>query len=219
MVYVMSDVHGQLGMFESMLSEICFSEDDVLYVLGDVIDRGEYGVEILQRIMISSNMRLIRGNHEQMCLDALSGNNYMFDVWMNNGGGVTCRRLMKLSDNLRHEILAYLDGLLEFMDIDVAGRSFYFVHAFPGETSHERLWSRPSYLKPYRHGDSTIILGHTPTFEFHANRLSYLRSVAHMEMFHGDGFIGIDCGCASPGGVYKGCLGCLRLDDMAEFYV
>ena len=35
-----------------------------------------------------------------------------------------------------------------------------------------------------------------------------------MRIYHGNQMIGIDCGCA-----YKdGRLGCLRLDDMKEFY-
>ncbi|WP_419013019.1 metallophosphoesterase [Dysosmobacter sp.] len=34
----MSDIHGDLDRFQKMLKEIAFSDADVLYVLGDVID-------------------------------------------------------------------------------------------------------------------------------------------------------------------------------------
>ena len=38
--YVVSDLHGQYKLFKKGLKEIGFSEDDMLYVIGDVIDRG-----------------------------------------------------------------------------------------------------------------------------------------------------------------------------------
>jgi len=43
MIYVMSDIHGQAGAFYKMLKKICFSDNDQMYVLGDVIDRGPDG--------------------------------------------------------------------------------------------------------------------------------------------------------------------------------
>ena len=40
MIYVMSDLHGRLDLFEKMLDKINFSEDDKLFVLEDMVDRG-----------------------------------------------------------------------------------------------------------------------------------------------------------------------------------
>ena len=40
MIYVTSDLHGYpLKKFREMLSKVGFSDDDFLFVLGDVIDR------------------------------------------------------------------------------------------------------------------------------------------------------------------------------------
>ena len=50
-IYCMSDIHGELDKFERMLDLIHFSDEDHLYILGDVIDRGALGVDILRRIM------------------------------------------------------------------------------------------------------------------------------------------------------------------------
>ena len=36
--YVMGDIHGEADRFHAMLKKILFSEDDVLILLGDVID-------------------------------------------------------------------------------------------------------------------------------------------------------------------------------------
>ena len=47
----MSDIHGNLDRFEKVLKQIDLQDDDKVYILGDVIDRNPYGIEILLRIM------------------------------------------------------------------------------------------------------------------------------------------------------------------------
>ena len=47
MIYVLSDIHGRLDRFEKMLRMIDLRDDDTLYILGDVIDRGKDGIRIL----------------------------------------------------------------------------------------------------------------------------------------------------------------------------
>ena len=92
-VFAVSDLHGQFHMFEKLLEKISFSEDDFLYVLGDAIDRGEGGIEILLKVMESENMDLLIGNHEFMMLnsialdgstDELPGRNK--DLWLYRNG-------------------------------------------------------------------------------------------------------------------------------------
>ena len=69
--YVVSDVHGEDDRWKAMLEKIHFSAQDTLYILGDVVDRGPHGVEILQEIMRTPNMKMLLGNHEFMCRDIL----------------------------------------------------------------------------------------------------------------------------------------------------
>ena len=71
MTYCVSDIHGEAARFTELLDKINFSDSDTLYVLGDVIDRGAHGVEILRRIKDTPNMQMLMGNHERMCLDTL----------------------------------------------------------------------------------------------------------------------------------------------------
>ena len=40
-IYCISDIHGKRDAFYEMLKKINFKEEDHLYVLGDVIDRGK----------------------------------------------------------------------------------------------------------------------------------------------------------------------------------
>ena len=61
MLYVMSDIHGHLQRFESIMEQIKLGEGDHLFVLGDVIDIHPDGIQILQklfRIYSSQDIRL-----------------------------------------------------------------------------------------------------------------------------------------------------------------
>ncbi len=54
-----------------MLKKINFSDDDTLYVLGDVVDRGERSIDVLLDMMNRTNVFPIIGNHELMVLELL----------------------------------------------------------------------------------------------------------------------------------------------------
>ena len=49
--YVMSDIRGQFDAFMEVLELIGFADDDELYILGDVIDRGTKSIECIKWIM------------------------------------------------------------------------------------------------------------------------------------------------------------------------
>lgn len=72
MIYCMADLHGERDFFLRMLEQIRFSDTDHLYILGDVIDRGTGGIDLLEQIMEAPNMTMLLGNHEQMCLSTLA---------------------------------------------------------------------------------------------------------------------------------------------------
>ena len=69
--YAVSDLHGHMDVFEKGLERIGFSEADMLYVIGDAIDRGPDGIKILEYIKDHKNMDLLIGNHEFMMLNAV----------------------------------------------------------------------------------------------------------------------------------------------------
>ena len=78
MTYVISDLHGDFERYQAMLEKINFDEDrDVLFVLGDVIDYGEGGFQILLDMCSRPNVYPILGEHEVMAfplLQKLGGN-------------------------------------------------------------------------------------------------------------------------------------------------
>ena len=238
MIYVMSDIHGNLRRFESVLAQIGLQPEDTLYILGDVIDRHPDGIRILRRIMATPNMHMLLGNHEYMMLRAL-GEPYdeadreagldpeaCLALWYRNGGGVTHRYLKRISKAVRRELFAYLKALPLNIDITVDGKAYKLVHGGPEEAfadnrdirypnaTHFSVWKRwqPEDALP---GGYTMIFGHTPT--------RYFQEAKPMTIYHGKARIGIDCGSGYPETPDSelhgyGRLACLRLDDGREFY-
>jgi serine/threonine protein phosphatase 1 len=64
MTYAMSDIHGCYDKYMQMLEKIKFCDNDTLYVLGDIIDRGTQPVKILQDMSMRANVIPVMGNHE-----------------------------------------------------------------------------------------------------------------------------------------------------------
>ena len=56
MIYVLSDLNGCFNAYNKMLDKIGFCDDDILYVLGDVVDYGRHSVKLLEDMMFRPNV-------------------------------------------------------------------------------------------------------------------------------------------------------------------
>lgn len=220
MVYIMSDIHGQYKAFMEMIEKIKFTENDMLYILGDIIDRGPEPFQIYEYIISHKNVNLLMGNHEKMMIDSLGQSikgMAFIEIWYYNGGYITHKEFRKLPREKRNEILEYFKGLPYYYIINKNGKKFILCHAGlkinKSKSIEENiensiknddiLWLRPSSDKVDGY---TIIHGHTPT--------GYIYNDFKIYISPDEKEINTDCGCA--GDVR---LGCLRLDDMKEYYV
>ena len=64
MDYCISDIHGYYGLFCRLLEKIKFSDGDVIYVCGDMVDKGTESVRLLKTLLYMPNAHCILGNHE-----------------------------------------------------------------------------------------------------------------------------------------------------------
>ena len=119
--YVMSDIHGQFDAFMRMLKQIDFTENDELYILGDVVDRGSKSIECIKWIMEQDNVLTLLGNHELM----------LYDGYINDGV-VLYQSLTEVRENLSKEeqtkIMNWIEDMPECKLITVNGRKFYLNH-------------------------------------------------------------------------------------------
>ena len=161
--YVMSDLHGEADRFHAMLNKIGFSEDDTLIILGDVIDRGPYGIDLLLEIMDMPNVSMLLGNHEYMMLQYLSPGATGTEVrrWNRNGNAPTLAAYLKQKAKVQHRIVSYLRGLPAHIELDAKGNRFNLVHGFPGENEYDEVWRRPEIDAVNPKPGCQVIIGHT----------------------------------------------------------
>ena len=233
MIYVTSDLHVySLESFRRLLAQAGFRQEDYLFVLGDVIDRGEHGAELLLWLTEQPNVELILGNHEAMLLaceflfeevtdeslDRLTSERFdLLGNWLQNGGGPTLsglRKILKESPELMEGILDYLRDAPLYEIVEVQGKRFVLVHAglenfrldrdLDDYSPEELLFGRPALDTAY-YPDATVVFGHTPTV--------YYGEEYRGKAVRTDTWICIDTGAAMGGSPML-----LRLDDMKEFY-
>lgn len=217
MVYCMSDIHGEIEKFHAMLQLIQFSKEDTLYILGDAIDRKPDGISILQEIIATPNIVMLRGNHEQMCYDTLSSKNTYGakELWKQNGGRSTYREMVYYMTAIgRKQILEFIAQMPTQVNIKVGSHKFCLVHGWPSHDEDQRLWGRPMDGLGIMWSEDVIpIIGHTPTIYLYPNDGKSPFHIYRSPF----GYVAIDCGCGNDTGRRR--LACLRLDDMQEFYV
>ncbi len=236
MIYVVSDLHGQYELFRRLLKKIEFAQDDVLFVLGDCVDRGPMSIQILKEMKDSANIELLIGNHECMMLRALNPDGSIrdmedFSLWANyNGGDITHRQFLELPEAERAELYNWLLTRKLTTILEMGGQKYYLTHALPDErfidfaikdVPIEDVW-KIVWNSPYRDNDGTkcsfldypqdgiTVMGHVPVVRCHHKDLS-----PHEQM----NTTNIDGGCSMEGWSetqYTGVL-ILRLDDMKSF--
>ena len=239
MTYVMSDIHGQYDAFLDILQKIKFSNEDKLYILGDIVDRGNKSFEIYEYILSHKNIELIMGNHEKMIVDYAKSVGYdiknqqkrfltkhsfnCFHIWMGNGGTTTFKQLKEKPSEIIEDFINDLSELPYYKKVEINNKKYFLCHSKPifyngfsfNESIEENIknediiWNRDLYDEIIPE-NYIIIHGHTPVY--YQNR-----GEENMEdliyYYPSKNIINIDCGCAG-----KRKLGCMRLEDEEEFY-
>lgn len=227
MTYVLSDIHGRIDPYHRMLKRIHFSENDNLYILGDIIDRNPDGIEIMKEVMDRKNIHMLLGNHEYMMANTLSTDvsdvyqwEEYYDLWAMNGGEVTFDAYYKESIPMQNRILSYIYSLPLEIEITTGDHSFLLVHAAPSfiykpgmkgyrDKTEFAVWERISPWEKVDFPQDFMICGHTPTRHFNNKK--------PMEVFQSRNIIWIDCGCAY--GIERGGrLACLSLENRKIYY-
>jgi len=183
-----SDIHGHVKTFRTMVEKVVqLTHEDELYLLGDYIDRGpdSKGVidYILQLKQAGYTVRCLRGNHEEMMLQARWSERY-HDMWTHNGGQATLRsfRVLNSLKEIPERYWWFLDKLEYYIELDDyflvhAGFDFRLYDPFnveEKEACNGMLWIRPWTW--YNRVDEEllegkmIVHGHTPTAELEIRR-------------------------------------------------
>lgn len=234
MIYVISDIHGCYDEYMELLEKIRFSDEDELYVLGDVVDRGPEPIKVLQDMMLRPNVYPVIGNHDYVALRILQKlnveiqeenvDNYLSEkdmldyfYWIKDGGKTTAEKFQKLSPDEKEEILEYIKEFSLYEEVYLNEKKYILAHAdihgyedwksFEDYALADFIFYRADYQKRYSSDENTVIVtGHTPTFLIREDRLPLI--------YNENGHLAIDCGC-----VYGERLAAYCLDNGKTEYV
>jgi len=229
MTYVVSNLHGNMEKFQKLLDDVAFTENDVMYVLGDIVDYGEDPMGLLCDLSMRFNVLPIVGEHDLRALKLLKALDEMLreggmpdaevlgqmTEWISEGGQKTIEGFKALDEEMREGVLDYLADMALYEEVTVGGRKYLLVHAgiadfdpdmpldeyMPEDFIREPLDMEREYFE-----DATVIVGHVPA--------DSLPGADAGMIYYGEGSINIDGGLA-----YGGKLACLCLDNGKEYYV
>lgn len=226
MNYVTSDIHGCYDQYLRLIQHLDLKEDDRLYILGDLVDRGDGGIEIIKDVMKRKNVISLLGNHDYYALIflkrfAMQDHNSeeerlkeAFRLWLEDGGAETFSAFSKLDDNEKWSVLSFLNSLPYYEMKLINGQRFLLSHTVCEKAKmldiekcgrRDFLVGEPEYDKCYFE-DMTIVTGHTPT--------GFIDPEYTGRIWKGNRHIAVDCGA-----VFGNPLGCICLDTMEEIYV
>lgn len=173
-IWVVGDLHGCRAQLDAQLLQHHFDvQQDLLLSVGDLIDRGPDSPGCLQ-LLSEPWFRGVRGNHEQMALAALAGDDPM--LWMMNGGEWFWQLKGAELISVRHALKRCAELPL-ILHLTLADRVVVIAHAdYPASQYqlgqevdwHQVVWSRDRLGRHQRgrsaaiDGASDFYFGHTP---------------------------------------------------------
>jgi len=184
------DIHGCRESMVALLEKLRPYYDRTFVFVGDYIDRGPASKQVVDYLLDFQqevDCVFLRGNHEQMLLDAFERNDTA--MWMMNGGRSTLESydILESGGSLPEEHEQFYKKTRLYYDAD----DYFFVHAglSPAKTiaqsleneeeRQEFLWER-SHLNAFETPwEKTVVFGHTP----------------RPRPLQKDKMIGIDTGC------------------------
>ena len=167
------DIHGCLKSVRALWQTIVDHKEVIFVFVGDYIDRGPDSkgvIDFLMEIQSKHNCVFLRGNHEQMLLDALDHDS--MDHWLRNGGDTT---LASYGSGLNIENIpqSHID-FIRNTELYLDTEDYFFSHAgAPPDMKIEMsinspelhdyfLWGREHLNSLSTSWEKTVVFGHTP---------------------------------------------------------
>jgi serine/threonine protein phosphatase 1 len=194
-VYAIPDIHGYREMLDAALHLVAGDGGDEAHIvfLGDYVDRGPDSRGVLQTLIdgiaAGRDWTALRGNHDQMFLDALEGRMEpeRFQWWMqgNLGGRETLASFGVDTPAYRGDWRQKIPGLhrqfLSTLPYTYQTEELFLCHAgiSPGtplerQVPEDLMWIREPFLYDTRDHGKLVVHGHTPVDapQHHGNRVA-----------------------------------------------
>jgi len=205
LIAIIGDIHGCYYTLMNLYTKLLLLEINLVYSVGDLIDRGKYSKEVVQ-FCIDKEIKPVKGNHEDMMVLAIDNpyqkaySMYGYsnkEMYLLNGCNKTMRSYINSEDEDTFDVFAkeikrygHFDYLKKLpMKQETDGIIISHAGIVNGEPEMKLLWNRdiPSKLNKYQ------VFGHTS------------RRECKIE----DHYACIDTGC-----VYGGYLSAIVIDSL-----
>ncbi len=212
---VIGDIHGCINTFKYLIYKILkIDTTDRIIILGDLIDRGPNSKAVVDEVirLKKSGFKIssLRGNHEQMLIDASIFKDN-FPLWKRNGGAKTCESFgINHIKELPKQYIDFFRAMPSYIELE----KFILVHAGlnfdidnPIDDKESMIWVRNNFIIKEKIENRKIIVGHTP------------QSIEEIQTGLNSDIIKLDGGCVYYG--FKKNLGnlvALELDTQKLFY-
>ena len=168
--FALGDLHGNYDLWKAILSKL--DPTDKVICLGDVVDRGPKGYDILLEILADKRFTLLKGNHEDMFAKSIqeynvtgfgdynhycNGGSSTLDAWIFNGAN---SGILRIINRLPLKYL-YVNKNKDYIWLSHAGFN-------PDNIPKDNrifLWNREHFygwMDIEKHPNDYIIHGHTP---------------------------------------------------------
>lgn len=175
-IFVVGDLHGCFSLLMEKLKEVDFNfKTDLLISVGDLIDRGQENIECL-RLIKENWFKAIRGNHEQMAINGINGNQQSLYAWMYNGGNWYFK-LNALEHDEATKLINQCAKLPLIIELKTNTKTIAIAHAdYPSNeyefdkpvSNKQVIWSRERFENNDNSeikGVDWFLFGHTPQQE------------------------------------------------------
>jgi serine/threonine protein phosphatase 1 len=174
MRYAIGDIHGCSKTLEKLINRIVNNDKNPsFYSVGDLIDRGPDAKAVLDFLMdLKKNypVQVVRGNHEEMMLNALSQES---ESWFFNGADKTLLSFqnslktveMDLQNIIPQKYIRFIASFpyyIELEDYFIVHAGFNFSAANPFDDTEAMVWTRTEENDFQYTQGKKIIHGHTP---------------------------------------------------------
>ncbi len=189
-IYAIGDLHGRFDLFRALMRMI--ERDHAarppavtrIVLLGDIVDRGPDSARLVRGCMRLSQLNprftVLRGNHEEMMVQALRGDLWAYRAWLDFGGRETLlswdassaltddmpgmRELRAAAQWVGRDVIDWLARL----PLTLRHEDHLFVHAGvrPGvalerQLPRDLLWIAEEFLDSEEDHGATVVHGHT----------------------------------------------------------
>lgn len=177
--FVLGDIHGMYDYLVDVLQKCGFDyENDYLYHVGDIVDRGPEPFECIDELLKIKNLILIKGNHDEAFVGYTKSKTgyHTLGLHNSNGAAITVQQWNKMVEARKDH---YMENFFEEqVDYHITKDNILFVHGGfdPYVPIDEQLcntycWDRELIMEAVEKGKppatiegfKEIYIGHTPT--------------------------------------------------------